>query len=504
MYERETDVTEALPQNSTASKEALIGAKGPQPATEKSRPVRKGRRRRGARPGEPDLLCYPYTDTGNAERLVHLFGAQIRYCPEMKKWLVWDFKRWVPDTSGKARRLAKITVRNFYAQAAGIDDEKAREAAEGFARHSESAGSIRAMLECAQYEDGIAICAKELDSDPWLLNCLDGTIDLRTGQLRPHRQQDLITKLCPVKYDASAPCPRFMQFLDRILGANPALIAYVQRVFGYALTGDVNEKACFCLFGEGNNGKTTLLELFRYIMGDYAAQVMIDTLMTRRSQESNASLADLADLRGARFVTTSETEEGQRLAEGKLKYVTGMSEIKRCRKYENPITFPPTHKIFMDANHRPVVRGADSAIWSRLKLIPFTITIPKNEMDAHLLDKLKAEAPGVLAWAVKGGLDWQREGLVEPQEVLASVATWKCEDDPFKEFFEDRCEFSAAEATPVTNMWSEFCVWAEENGIKYPSRTRLYERLRLRGCSKAVERDESGKQVRCWKGVKLI
>lgn len=464
---------------------------------------RRARRRRPCTTS-PDLLSYPYTDIGNAERLVAMFRNGIRFCPEMAKWLAWDGTRWKPDNSGEMRRRAKKTVRTFYLQATGITDDEQRAKAEKHARKSESAASIRAMLSCAEAEAGITAQAAELDRNPWLLNCKNGTVDLQTGLLRPHRQEDLITKVCPVDFDEGASCPLFLGFLGRILGERPALIAYVQKVVGYALTGDVSAKACFCLFGDGNNGKTTLLEVLRHILGDYAAQVMIDSLMVRRSQESNASLADLADLRGARFVTTSETEEGQRLAEGKLKYLTGMSQIKTCRKYENPMTFEPTHKVFMDANHRPVVRGADKAIWTRLKLIPFTVTIPDDEIDRDLPNKLKAEAPGVLAWAVQGCLAWQREGLVEPPEVQESVKTWKNEDDPIKEFFEERAEFGPTHLTPVSDIWEEFRTWTADIGIKYPPRSRLHEQLRKQGCSKTVERDERARQVRCWKGVKLI
>jgi putative DNA primase/helicase len=447
----------------------------------------------------PVLLHYPYTDIGNAERLVVTCANHIRFCPEWKKWLVWDGTRWKSDSMGVIRRYAKQVIRSFYTQAAAIADSTDREKAEGHARRSESAAAIRSMLSCAESEAAVTAAAANLDRDPWLLNCQNGTVDLSTGKLRPHSQADLITKFCPVEFNAFATCPEFEKFINRIL---PGLTDYLQRVLGYALTGEVSEKACFCLFGGGNNGKTTLLELFRYILGDYAAQVMIDSLMTR-SQESNASMADLADLRGARFVTTSETEEGQRLAEGKLKYLTGMSEIKTCRKYENPVTFVPTHKIFLDANHRPIVRGSDTAIWTRLKLIPFEVSIPKDEIDKDLLTKLKAEAPGVLAWAIRGCLAWQLDGLAEPQVVRDSIHSWQSEDDPYREFFEDECGFDPACSVSREDLWNGFSTWAKANGLKDPSRTKLHERLRLRGCSEFKPRNAAGKQIRSWMGVRL-
>ncbi len=458
----------------------------------------------GCRPAAPNLLKFPYTDTGNAERLIAMHGENIRFCSEWRIWLVWGGTRWKPDREGKIRRLAKVTIRTLYTQAATITDKNDRDKAEAHARRSESANAIKAMLICAESETGVPVSASDLDRAANLLNCRSGTLDLTTGQLRPHSQQDLITKMCPVNFDPKATCPVFLKFLARIIGHIPGLIEYLQKVVGYTLTGSVRLKVLFCLFGEGNNGKTTFLELIRYMLGDYSAQVLIDSLMTKRNQESNTTLADLADLRGARFVTTSETEAGQRLAEGKLKYLTGMGEIKTCRKYENPFTFTPTHKIFMDANHRPVVRGSDPAIWNRLKLIPFTVSIPEDEIDVNLLSRLKSEASGVLTWAMGGWLAYQNDGLVEPESVRAAVDSWKTEDDPYREFFEDECEFGAAHTVPVTEIWQKFSSWAQDNGIRYPSRIRFQERLRRQGCSKAVLRDDAGRQIRSWRGVKVV
>src|ERR1039457_4748836 len=300
----------------------------------------KSAKRPGAarRHAAPNLLRYPHTDTGNAERLVKMFKDQIRFCPEWKRWLIWDGTRWKADYSREIRRCAKEAIRTFYAQVPRIRSDDIRKKAEAHARKSESDMAIRAMLNCAESEPGISVSASQFDQDPWLLNCRNGTIDLQSGHLGLPRQADLITKLCPVDFDRLAKCPLFLAFLTRIMGGKPDLVDYLQKIFGYALTGSVGEKACICFFGDGQNGKTTLLELFRCILADYSAEVMIDSLMSR-SRDSNASMADIADLRGARFVTTSETEEQQKLAEGRIKYLTGMGEIKTCRKYENFFTF---------------------------------------------------------------------------------------------------------------------------------------------------------------------
>jgi putative DNA primase/helicase len=307
----------------------------------------------------------------------------------------------------------------------------------------------------------------------------------------------------------------FLQFLHRIMGDGPdvsnedgdraaRLAVYLQKAFGYCLTGDVSEKVIFCFFGSGNNGKTTLLETIRFVLWEYSAQLQIDTLMSHRQRESNASLADLADLRGARFVTTSEAEQGGRLAEGKLKYLSaGMGEVKTCRKYENPITFRATHKLFIDANHKPVLRGADQAIWNRLRLAPFTVTIPTEDIDKTLLEKLKEEAEGILAWMVDGCHRWRLEGLGDPPEVTEASAGWRSEMSPLTDFLEDCCEIRPGAFCSVSELRKAYGAWAEQNGLKNAVwADGCGEELLAKGCRKARPRLE-GRQVRGWEGIRL-
>ena len=302
-------------------------------------------------------------------------------------------------------------------------------AAEEFARASLNTKRITNMLREAQPD--LAITPAQLDQHPDLLVFLNGTVNLKTGELQPHRKADLITKLVRFEYHPAATCPIFVATLARLMGAEPncaeadharadQLVSAMQTCFGYSITGHTREKVVFILFGAGNNGKTTILSLFLKLLEELSALLQIETLMVR--QENNNSQADLADLRGARFVMTSETEEGQRLAEGKLKRITqGMGKIKTTRKYENPVEFPETHKLWMDANHKPVIRGTDAAIWNRIVPIPFTVTLPQHEIDRELQRKLLGEAEGVLAWAVAGAVRWYRDGLVRPHEMQEAV-----------------------------------------------------------------------------------
>lgn len=458
---------------------------------------------------EPDLLPQQHNDHGNAVRLISLHGRDIRYFHAIKRWMIWDGRRWRIDEAGRAYKLAKDAMLRFVVQASEAENKDA----ESFAGRSLDHKRISALLASAECE--LPITTSDLDRSPYLLNCSNGTLDLRTGKLGQHRREDYITKLAHVDYWRDAKCPLFLQFLHRIMGDGPdasdadgeragRLVAYLQTALGYSLTGDVSEKVIFCLFGSGNNGKTTLLESVRFVLWEYAAQIQIDTLMSYRQRETNASLSDLADLRGARFVTTSEAEQGGRLAEGKLKYLSaGMGDVKTCRKYENPITFRATHKLFIDANHKPIIRGTDHAIWNRLRLIPFDLTIPTEEIDKGMFDKLKGEAQGILAWMVAGCRRWLAEGLGDSPEVTEASAGWRSEMSLLREFIEDRCELSPQAVCAVGELRRAYEAWARENGEREPEWLRGFDdELIARGCQKKRDR-VNGRQARVWRGLSI-
>ena len=355
----------------------------------------------------------PFTDVANAERFVERCGGNLHYCAAWKKWLVWDGRRWEIDRTGNVNERAKGVLCEMRKMIKLIPDPE-----EKYAKHvrrSCNNSGFKAMIELALTIRGIPVTAEQLDADPWVLNCPNGTIDLRTGEPRKHRREDLLTKLIRVEYDPDAKCPVFDAFLARIMRGNTALMEYIQRVVGYCLTGDVGEKAMFVLYGDGNNGKTTFLEAIRNVLADYAGQVPIQSLMKKKWDEGIPN--DIAQLKGKRFVTSSETESGQELAVAKIKNLVGLATLQARYLYAEFFEFAPTFKVFMDCNHKPVIRGHDPAIWNRLKFIPFTVTIPDAEIDREMGAKLRAEAPGILAWAVRGCLEWQLRGLDEPQEV---------------------------------------------------------------------------------------
>lgn len=427
--------------------------------------------------GAPELLSQHFSDYGNSQRVIAQHGADLWYCHAFNKWLVWDRRRWAIDEGERARDLSQATILEFARQALAAKNDTAAK----FATSSLNSQRITNALREAQPH--LAIRPAELDTHPDLLNFTNGTVDLRTGALGPHQREHFVTKLVHHDYDPHADCPLFLEFLQQITANHPGLVGYLQRAFGYSLTGRTIEKAVFLLHGGGDNGKTTLLSTILKILDEYAVMLQIDSLMIR--QESNNSQADLADLRGARFVMTSETEQGQRLAEGKLKRVTqGMGKIKAIRKYENPIEFTESHKLWIDANHLPIVRGTDDAIWNRLHPVPFDVTIPKGEQDKELPAKLAAEAKGILAWAVVGAVRWYAEGLGKPSDVEQAGDAWRVQSDRLGRFIAECCIIGDFAQAKARALYSGYRRWAEEAGERTLTETDFSNAIMERGFSR--------------------
>ena len=404
------------------------------------------------------------TDYGNAERLVALYGDDLLYCHTWRKWLVWTGKRWEIDERGQAVFHAKATVRSIYADAQAISDEAERKAHIKRALASESARRIKAMLELAQSEIGIPVTPDELDADPWLLNCENGTIDLRTGELREHRREDMVTKLAPVAYEPGAEAPVFKAFLERIMDDDHELLGFVQRWLGYALTGDTGERCMAIFHGGGDNGKSTLLETMLGTLGDYSLTTPTETLLVNRGGGGGSIPNDIARLKGARLVVAAESEEGRRVAESRVKQMTGGDTLSARFMRSEFFDFKPEFKLTLATNHKPLIRGTDHAIWRRIRLVPFAVTIPEIEQDKSLKNKLEAEWPAILAWAVRGCLAWQRDGLQPPGVVADATAGYRGEMDVIGQFLEDRCTVGTGLTTTAGELWAAFGEWCQATG----------------------------------------
>lgn len=468
--------------------------------------------------GYPDLLGYPQTDSGNGERIVALFGPDIRYCLEFKKWLVWDGCRWaVDEASLMMRHKGKEMARILYLQALNR-----MPSAEKHARESESFKAITAALGSAAAEKGIAISVRELDQHPFLLNVPNGVLDLSTEKVRllPHDRKFFITGLCPVRYEPDATCPRFDAFATWTMGGPPDgnpdaelserttnFLGFLQRLLGSTLTGSVADKAFFIFHGhKGNNGKTTLLTLMRRILGpDYACKILVETILISMKGADATARADLADLRGKRLVVTSEINKETKLDEALMKRITaGLDSIKTCRKYENPFEFDPTHKLVMDANYCPKIQGTDDAIWDRLRLLPFENRREKGARDKDLSEKLMAEARGVLAWLVRGCAMWRKQGLGEPPEIIEVGEQFRANSDSLREFIEECCELAEGNFVKATTIAAAYEWWCKQNRERYPiGRTSFIERLESKGLTRNHARRIDGVQARTWEGIQL-
>ncbi|MBU4399979.1 MAG: hypothetical protein KKE86_11670, partial [Planctomycetes bacterium] len=418
---------------------------------------------------------FPLTDTGLAERFAAKHKENVRYCYPWKSYLVFDGRRWDRDSAAQVEQFAKETVRSILREAADEGDDDARKALVKFARQSESALRRSAMLRLAQSETGIPIKPDVLDRDPWILNCPNGTIDLQTGELRQHRRENYLTKLCPTEYDPAALCPTWLKTLDRCFSQDYELIDFVQRFAGYFLTGDVSEQSLCIWYGVGANGKSTILNSLMEMMGaDYSMKAGGDLLMTKRNESHPTALTDLA---GRRFIAAIETAEGHKLAETLVKELVGGDPIRARRMREDYWQFDPTHKVVLACNHRPIVRGTDIAIWRRIKLVPFGVVIPPDERDKQLPAKLRDELPGILAWCVRGCLDWQRIGLGEPAAVINATAEYQSAEDVLLNFIGECCTQGDV-LVRASNLLAAYKEWS---GDKYMTAKRFGRMLNERG-----------------------
>jgi putative DNA primase/helicase len=434
------------------------------------------------------------TDLGNSRRLVRQHGDRIRYCYVSKCWYRYTGKRWKPDLNGAVERLAKKTVQALSQLADQVDNGNLRKALAKWARTSESRSRITAMIDLARSEPGIPVDPAALDSDPWLLNFKNGTLDLRNGQLRDHNAADLCTKMVPYDFDPEEKCPVFKKFLERIFNNNVALQQFVQRAFGYALTGSTREQVFFVFWGSGANGKSTLLEAIRRGLGDYAIAADASLLMAKTN---DGIRNDVARLAGSRLVSTGETESGRFLAEALVKQLTGGDKITARFLYQEFFEYDSQFKLFLATNHKPIIRGVDNAIWRRIRLVPFQVTIPPEEQDKSLPQKLRREMPGILAWLVRGCLKWRESGLDQPDEVLSATQAYRVEMDVIGGFLKDKCVERSDLRESAATLYSSYKSWCEANGERALTQQRFGIALSDRGFARTRTR-----RARFWIGLK--
>jgi putative DNA primase/helicase len=440
------------------------------------------------------------TDAGNAEMFAAQYGEVVRYDHRQGRWMIWDtrHRRWVQDTQGKVRILAIKVARLRLGAAANISDESKRKEQVKWALQSEDRHRLDATLELAKSLPPISDDGKGWDANPMLFGVPNGIVDLLTGKLREATQEDRITKLSPVVFDPSAKCPRFEEFLSQIFNGDQELIRFVQKAVGYSLTGDVSEQCVFCCYGSGANGKSTLFGVLHHIsgLGTYAANLPFSAL---ELQTRNGN--DLVMLVGARFVTAAETNEGARLNEQRIKMLTGGDAITARALYKNSFTFLPTHKLWLAFNHKPIIADDSEGMWRRVRLIPFPRQFKPEEQDKNLMDALKAEAPGILAWAVRGCLLWRKGGLGLPLAVADATAAYQSESDNLGQFLEECCALDPSASVSVAELNRAYQQWTIENEERPLPNRAFSERMQKRGLRKG-RKGHQGTHV--WEGLHLV
>lgn len=450
------------------------------------------------------------TDLGNARRLVAAHGDDLHWISQWKAapWLVWTGQRWLRDRTGEVERRAKHTADAILTEAVlAPGDTAEKKQRVKFAFRSQDRPRIEAMIALARTEPGVPIQPMDLDTDPWLLNVANGTLDLRTGDLCPHQRADLMTKIAPVVYNPDARHPVWEQFLADVTGANTDLEQFLARAVGYSLTGSTAEEVLFFVHGPAATGKSTFIAAIEATLGDYSAHADFETFLAR--QGVGGPRPDIARLAGARFVNSVEVDDGAKLAEGLVKTLTGGDIITARFLFGDDFEFRPQFKLWLAANHAPRVGHGDDAIWRRILRIPFDQVVPKEQRDpavkAALTDPTEV-GPAILAWAVRGCVAWQAGGLQVPGVITTATGDYRADMDPLKDFLADACELGTTEHHWATNpvLRAAYETWAREVGLRRTlSPNAFAEALRSHGAAEGRRR-VNGRTQRIWTGVRLL
>ena len=501
-----------------AEVQAMVPPMGPLPTVSPARRNGPTPHTPGAQSGDANGPPLPLSDYTNALAFVREHGQDLRYCEQWGKWLVWSTTHWRYDQHAPVMQKAKATIRRLLRETPDLDED-GMAAWMSHIKRSLSTAALNAMVASAQNEPGIPIAVADLNHHHWLLPCPNGTLDLRTGHMLTPEREHFLTECIAVAYDAKALCPRWETFLWRIMGGTTTpdtpemsanaledreradtrarkMITYLQRVLGQCLTGDVREQDLYVFFGTGANGKSTLINTILTILARYAMKGTAELLMETRNDRHPTERADLF---GRRLVATIETQQAGRLNEVFIKEATGGDPIRARRMREDFWEFLPTHKIILATNHKPEIRGTDRAIWRRIKLVPFTVTITDEDQDTTLPEQLHQELPGILAWMVRGCLAWQQDGLQTPEEVLVATDAYQKEQDVFQDFLDTECSRLPAARCSAADLYATYERWCADNDVE-PLKKRAFG-MRLGECGCSPDKGTGGRRE--WVGIGL-
>lgn len=439
------------------------------------------------------------SDSGNGIRFAQRMREVVRYCVGEQRWYLWDGVHWAPDDLNRVFHLTEEIVKDLYVEAAGLVNEAERENVERWAKQSQAVPKRRAMLDVAGVQPGIAIRPDQLDADPWLLVVRNGTVDLRTGLVRASAPEDLNTRRANVDFDPGAVCPLWEQHIELVTGGDLSLGRWIRRAVGYTLTGLTDEQKLFFLWGNGANGKSTFVDVVAHVLGSYATQA--DAGLLTGSTEHPTQLAGL---RGARLVVADETGQGRKLAEQRVKAITGGKTIKARFMRQDFFEFTPRFKLWITGNHKPEIAGTDHGIWRRLKLVPFTAVLGDDRRVLGYDEILLREAAGILNWALAGLREWiDLGGLGEPEVVRRATAEYRGEEDVIGQWLDESVELGVTDArTPGSEIYQSYQLWCHFNGVRAESKIVLGRELSAKGL-RNVPVKVDGKSARFWLGVRL-
>ncbi|MDD2271122.1 MAG: phage/plasmid primase, P4 family [Desulfuromonadaceae bacterium] len=440
------------------------------------------------------------TDIGNSIRFINGNRSTACYCIELNSWAIWSGSHWEIDSCGRIMTIGGRTILNIMQEVEGQQSHDTKTELINCCKRSQSPARINAMLTLAAPE--MAISWSAMDTDTFLLNVQNGTIDLRTGVLLSHNPAHMNSKISPITHDAGAECPRLMQYLESAFPDNPEMIDYMQKVVGYILTGDTSEKCFFIFYGPGgNNGKSVLINVLRYILGPYALQTPVATLQ-RKNPGGNSN--DIVRLKGARFVAASEIDPKQRYQfdEALLKMLTGNDPVAARELFKEYIEYYPEFKLFIGTNTQPEFDTKDTALMDRVMTIPFRVSFPRDhaERDNDLLASLKAEAPGILNWAIEGCLLWQSEGLgAVPDEVTFNLPN-TVRDATIDRFLHECCDFQEGSVQKCGVLHDTYKAWCLDLNTLPVGNATFSKRLTNHH---KLDKDTIGSDGTFWFGITL-
>ena len=443
----------------------------------------------------PDLpKDYPANDSGNANRFIDFAGDHVRYIPERESWIIWERNHWKLDDDGALYRMAEEHSKELLRKSADIADSDARVRQAKLALNLGKRANIENMMALARYNEAVVLHAEQLDKDPWLLGVGNGVVNLKTGQFRPGMPADFISNKTGCDYLPGATCPQFDAFLNRIMADDAEMVSYLWRIIGYCLTGMTTEQCLFFLYGSGRNGKSTLIEVLAALLGDYGRATAVELITDSHNGREPSQL--IAAIQGKRLVWLPEVEESHRVAQSRLKTLTGGDRLCGRNLYEKEFEFDCTAKLLIHGNTRPEIRGTDLGIWRRFRLIPFAVTIPANEVDFDLPKKLIVELPGILNRAVAACLEWQHNGMKTPKVVESATEDYREAEDILGEFLDECTVRSATVEITKGQLHKAYVSWCEDRSQRPLSNKRFGSLLIQRGM-----KEHRTKAGRYWLGI---